>query len=49
MVDVGVGSQKLTLDGGVAGFGVGQLSGDESQGGPRLLHLLLEYPTHVFI
>ena len=49
MVDGGEGSQELTVKGGVAGLGVGQLLGEEPQGGPRLLHMLLEYSTHVCV
>ena len=32
MEDGGEGSQELTVEGGVAGLGVGQLPGEESQG-----------------
>ena len=35
--------------GGVAGLSVGQLPGEEGQGGPGLLHILLEYSTYVCI
>ena len=49
MADDREGNQELTVKGREAGLGVGQLPGEESQGGPRLLHTLLEYPTHVCI
>ena len=49
MADGGEGSQELTVESGVAGLSVGQLSGEEGEWGPRLLHTLLEYPTHMCI
>ena len=49
MADDGEGSQELNVKGRVAGHGVGQLPGKECQGGPRLLHMLLKYSTHVCI
>ena len=49
MADVREGSQELMVKGGVAGLGVGQLHGEEPQGKPRLLHILLEYSTHVCV
>ena len=45
----GEDSQELMVEGGVAGFGVRQLPREEHQGGPRLLHNLLEYHTHMCI
>ena len=49
MADGGEDSQELTVEGGIAGLDVGQLLGEESQGEPRWLHMLLEYPTHMCI
>ena len=46
MVDGGEGSQELVVEGRVAGPSIRQLPGEEGDGGPRLLHTLLEYPTH---
>ena len=49
MADGGEGSQELTVEGRVVGLDVGQLPGEEPQGGPRLLHTLLEYSTHLCV
>ena len=49
MADGREGSQELMVEGGVAGHSVRQLSGKEGKGRTRLLHTLLEYPTHVYI
>ena len=49
MADVGEGSHELTVEGGEVSLGVEQLPEEESQVGPRLLHMLLDYPTHVCI
>ena len=35
MADCGEGSQEFKVEGGEAGLGVGQLLGEEPQGGPR--------------
>ena len=49
MADGGEGSKELTVKGGVAGLSVQQLSREEGKWGPKLLHTLLEYHTHVCI
>ena len=40
---------RQTVEGGLAGLSVRQLPGEESQGGPRLLHMLLGYTTFLCI
>ena len=42
-------SQELMVKGEVTGLIVGQLPGEEGEGGPRLLHTLLENSTNVYI
>ena len=49
MADDRESSQKLMVEGGVAGLSVGQLPGEEGEVGPRLLHTLLQYSTHLCI
>ena len=49
MVDCREGSQELAVKGRIVGLSVQQLPGEEGEGEPRLLHLLLEYPTQVCI
>ena len=49
MADGGEGSQELTVESKVESLSVRQLPGEEGEWGPRLLHMLLEYPTHMCI